>query len=330
LSTPDYPKHLLTVNGGAKSLVQNTYERAKLTSDKVFVITDSSHAHHVKKQLPELPEDSFIIEPARRGTASCIVAGLERISRVSMDEPVAFIAADHYIRDSKGFAHSFKVAAEASIKQGKIVLVGVEPDHAATGFGYIEKGDLEDEGNFVFSVKEFKEKPDYKLAQQYLRSGNYLWNCGYFVGSVETFLKVMKKFASNLAEDYQLLCGAKTPEDYKRVYLGFENISIDYALIERVNDLLVVQATFDWMDVGSYSDLHKAVVSDEKGNHMHGEIEVEDVQNSFVQNYDNKPVAVIGLDNVVVVNTKHGLVVARKDMSQAIGDVAKRIHSKER
>ena len=330
LSTPDYPKHLLTVNGGAKSLVQNTYERAKLTSDKVFVITDSSHAHHVKKQLPELPEDSFIIEPARRGTASCIVAGLERISRVSMDEPVAFIAADHYIRDSKGFAHSFKVAADVSVKQGKIVLVGVEPDHAATGFGYIEKGDLEDEGNFVFSVKEFKEKPDYKLAQQYLRSGNYLWNCGYFVGSVETFLKVMKKFASNLAEDYQLLCGAKTPEDYKRVYLGFENISIDYALIERVNDLLVVQATFDWMDLGSYSDLHKAVVSDEKGNHMHGEIEVEDVQNSFVQNYDNKPVAVIGLDNVVVVNTKHGLVVARKDMSQAIGDVAKRIHSKER
>ncbi|MCA9334307.1 NTP transferase domain-containing protein, partial [Candidatus Saccharibacteria bacterium] len=198
LSTPDYPKHLLTVNGGAKSLVQNTYERAKLTSDKVFVITDSSHAHHVKKQLPELPEDSFIIEPARRGTASCIVAGLERISRVSMDEPVAFIAADHYIRDSKGFAHSFKVAADVSVKQGKIVLVGVEPDHAATGFGYIEKGDLEDEGNFVFSVKEFKEKPDYKLAQQYLRSGNYLWNCGYFVGSVETFLKVMKKFASNL------------------------------------------------------------------------------------------------------------------------------------
>jgi mannose-1-phosphate guanylyltransferase len=331
LSTPTYPKQLLKINGDDKSLLQRTYERAKQLSDTVYVIPEVSLAHHVKEQLSELPEDAFITEPGRRGTANCIVAALTHIAaRHEPDEPIAFIASDHYVRDNEGFVHSFKVAAEASTKSNRIVLVGVEPDHAATGFGYIQKGDIFDSEAFVFNVHSFKEKPDFNVAKQFVKSGNYLWNCSYFIGSVDTFKKNMKEYAPDLYKNFEALSAAKDPKTYKETYLSFESDAIDYALLEHiVDDLLVVPAAFDWMDLGSFGDLHKAVDSDEQGNHVFGEnVEVEDAENSFVQNYEDKPVAVIGVDNVVVINTKDGILVARKDLSKKIGEVSKRISAK--
>jgi mannose-1-phosphate guanylyltransferase/mannose-6-phosphate isomerase len=162
-----------------------------------------------------------------------------------------------------------------------------------------------------------------------VKSGNYLWNCSYFVGSLDTFKKHMQKFASGLANNYEALLATKTPDEYNKTYLGFESDTIDYALIEKVDDLLVVPAAFDWMDLGSYSDLHKAVESDEGGNHVHGEgVELEGVENSFIQNHEGKPVAVIGLDNVAIINTPQGLLVTRKDLAQQVGEVSKRITKK--
>jgi mannose-1-phosphate guanylyltransferase len=328
LSTPEYPKHLLKMDGDERSLIQNTYDRAKKIADKVFVITEAGHAHHVKAQLPELDDTAFIVEPARRGTASCIVAGLQHIARsCDKDEPIAFMAADHYIRDTAGFEHSFHIAGDISKQEGRIVLVGVEPDHPATGFGYIQKGDLVDEDHFVFGVNDFKEKPDHELAQEYLRSGNYLWNCGYFVGTTNIFLESMQAHAPELLANFQLLDAAADASAYEAVYLEFENIAIDYALIEKVSNLLVVPAAFDWLDLGSFADISKAVESDEAGNHVYGEnVELEEVQNTFVQNYEDKPMAVIGLDNCVVINTPHGILVTRKDLSQKVGDVSKRLN----
>lgn len=328
LSTPDYPKHLLQVNGNHKTLVQSTFERVSKFSDRIFVVTDASHAHHVKEQLPDLDNDCFIVEPARRGTASCILAGLSKVAPIDPDEPIAFVASDHYIRDINGFSLSFRTAAEVSKRESRIVQIGIEPDYPATGFGYIEKGDLIDEKQLVYSVKMFKEKPDYQTAKQYVKSGNFLWNCGYFVGSVNTFLRTIDDFAPDMRKSYNSLVAAKNEKAFKTAYLNLENIAIDYALIEHVKNQLVVPASFDWMDLGSYSDLHKAAESDDEGNHVKGDVEIVDVQNSFIQNYENKPMAIIGLDNIVVVNTKDGLVVARKDMSQAVGDVAKTIHKR--
>lgn len=327
LSTPDYPKHLLKIEGDERSLMQHTYDRAKRLTDKIYVVSDSSHIKHVREQLPEVPSNNFIVEPARRGTSSCIMAALSRIEKSGdSDEPIAFIAADHYVRDLDGFAHSFKVAADSSKQQGRITLVGVEPAYPATGFGYIKKKDLLDEQAFVFTVDSFKEKPDHATAQKYLDSGSYLWNCSYFIGSVNTFKKVMQAADPELLQNYQKLNSASA-QDYEKVYLGLENISIDYALIEKVPDLLVVPASFDWMDLGSFGDMHKAVGGDAKGNHVKGRVEVEELENSFVQNHEDKPLAVIGLDNVVVINTPDGVLVARKDLAQKVGDVSKRINA---
>ncbi len=330
LSTPEYPKHLLKINGERKSLVQNTYERARRLTPHIYVVTDASHAHHVKEQLPYLKDDAFITEPARRGTASCIIAALAHLKdRHDTEEPIAFLAADHYIRNVAGFVHSFKDAADVSREEGKIVLVGVEQTRPSTEFGYIQKDGVLDEKRLVYQVNSFKEKPDYSTAREYLKSGNYLWNCGYFVGSVDIFQKVMQQYTPDLFAAYKQLLEAKTADAYRAAYLTFDNLAIDYALIEKVKGLLVVHASFDWMDVGSYHDLHKAVDRDEQGNHTYGKgIELDQVENSFIQNYDDKPLAVVGLDNVVVVNTKDGILVARKDLAKQIGDVSKRFNKK--
>lgn len=330
LSTPSYPKHLLKINGDDKSLVQHAFQRARSISDKVYVVSEASHIQHVKDQLGELPEQAFIVEPARRGTAHCIVAALAEIGKDNpSDEPIAFIHADHYIRDVEGFAHSFRVAERVSRAQGRIVLVGVEPDYPATGFGYIQKGErLQGDSEYVFNVNNFKEKPDHATAQTYLKSGNYLWNGGYFVGSIQTFKKVMQADAPDLLASYEQLV-ATTPETYQQTYLAFENIAIDYALIEKVQDLLVVPASFDWMDLGSFKDIYEVADRDADGNHVSGKVEVEEVDHAYIQNLEDKPVAVIGLYNVVVVNTPDGILVARKDMAQKVGDVSKRLQQKQ-
>lgn len=332
LSTPDYPKHLLSINGSGRSLLQNTYDRVKKISSAVYIIPERGHAHHVKEQLPELKDDAFVVEPARRGTASCIIAALAHLTgRVNDKEAIAFIHADHYIRDIKGMQQSFKLAAKVSTHAERIVLIGVEPDHPATGFGYIQKDDLFDEKTFVYNVHSFKEKPEFDQAQDYVKSGNYLWNCGYFVASIHTFKNTMSTYAPRLLKDYEALIAATSTDDYQKVYLGFENIAIDYALMEHAKNLLVLPAAFDWMDLGSFGDIHKAVVSDELGNHVQGRaVEVEGVENSYVQNHEDKPLAVIGLDNVVVINTPHGILVARKDLSQKVGEVSKRINIKHK
>ena len=329
LSTPEFPKHLLTVGGSDKSLLQSTYDRAKKIGTEVYVVSEISHIQAVKDQLPELSDDHFIVEPARRGTANCIIMALAHIAKNhDANEPIAFLHADHYIRDTAGFAHSFRTAERMAQEQGKIVLVGVEPDYPATGFGYIKKDGLVDETAFVHNVDSFKEKPDFETAQAYLKSGDYLWNCGYFVGSVATFKNKMETYAPDLLESYNKLSSAATDE-LQDTYLSLESDAIDYALIEKVQDLLVVPADFDWMDLGSFADIAKVAQSDSNGNFKAGDVEIEDVKNSYIENQDaTKPVAVIGLDNVVVVNTPDGILVTRKDLSQKVGDIAKRINAR--
>lgn len=330
LSTPEYPKHLLKLTGD-RTLVQMAYDRASKLGDIIYVVTEASHAHHVKEQLSELPEEAFLIEPGRRGTAHCIVFALDVIARKhGHDEPIAFIHSDHYVRDKEGFARSFAVAARTSTERNEITLIGIEPTFPATGFGYIQRDGVIDADSGVYSVESFKEKPDYDTAQKYVDAGNYLWNCGYFVGSVNTFINEMQRSAPELQASFDSLSAISTPgtDEYNQAYLALDNQVIDTALIEKAQSLAVVSASFDWMDVGSFKDLHDAVNRDEQGNYFHGEgINALDVENVFIRNEESKPVAVIGMDNVIVVNTPAGILVARKDVSQRAGEVAKKLLS---
>jgi len=212
LSTSRYPKQLLKINSPDQSLLQQTYDRAEVLSKKIYVVSEASHITHVRKQLSNLTDEHFIVEPARRGTANCLALALKLISkRENNDEPIAFISADHFIKDKIGFEHSFKIAGDVSKKTKRIVLLGIVPDYPATGFGYIEKGEALKYKEIVFNVKSFKEKPSLKVAENYLKAGRYLWNCSYFVGSVNVFKTSMSEYAPNLYRSFDLLKKAKFP-----------------------------------------------------------------------------------------------------------------------
>ena len=330
LSTSKYPKHLLKLTG-ERTMLQTAYDRASKLGDTVYVVTEASHSDHIKKQLPELSNSAFLIEPGRRGTAHCIVFALDVISRKhDNDEPIAFIHSDHHVRDIGGFARSFSVAGKVSQKYNQITLIGIEPTFPSIGFGYIKRDGIISASRGVFNVESFKEKPDYETAKKYVESGDYLWNCGYFVGSLNTFLSEMRLSAPNLLKSFESLASIKKvgSRQYNDAYLALDNQVIDIALIEKAKSLAVVAASFDWMDVGSFKDLHDVVPRDEQGNYCYGKnIHTIDVENVYVRNEEDKPVAVIGLDNIVVVNTPDGILVSRKDVSHRTGEVAKKLQS---
>ena len=329
LSTSAKPKQLLKLVNDY-TMVQNTYNRATTFSKEIYVIPDETIVQLLKQQLPVLDDEHIISEPGRRGTANCIIAALAHIAKnhPDHDEPIAFITADHQVRDVEGFGRSFIKAGEASKALKEIALVGIEPTYPATGFGYIERG-AETSQESVYEVKSFKEKPDFDTARKYMHAGNYLWNCGCFVGSVNTFLQTMKSSAPVLLERYEALMGLDDgAKEYVDTYHSFESDSIDYALIEKAKKLIVTPATFDWMDVGNFKDLHDVNEQDEVGNYIYGDkVHMIEVENAYVRNEEEKDIAIIGLDNVVVVNTPDGVLVARKDLAPKVGDIAKKIQS---
>lgn len=329
LSTSAKPKQLLKLVNDY-TMVQNTYNRATTFSKEIYVIPDETIVKLLKQQLPVLDDEHIISEPGRRGTANCIIAALAHIAKnhPDHDEPIAFITADHQVRDVEGFGRSFIKAGEASKALKEIALVGIEPTYPATGFGYIERG-AETSQESVYEVKSFKEKPDFDTARKYMHAGNYLWNCGCFVGSVNTFLQTMKSSAPVLLKRYEALMGLDDgTKEYVDTYHSFESDSIDYALIEKAKKLIVTPATFDWMDVGNFKDLHDVNEQDEVGNYIYGDkVHMIEVENAYVRNEEEKDIAIIGLDNVVVVNTPDGVLVARKDLAPKVGDIAKKIQS---
>ncbi|MBP9820964.1 mannose-1-phosphate guanylyltransferase [Candidatus Saccharibacteria bacterium] len=329
LSTQDYPKHLLKLTN-SNSLLQNTVSRVeRLTKkDHILVITEESHVEHVYKQLDNIDRKNILVEPGRRGTASCVLMGLSHIKKSGLpqDEPIIFLWADHLIRDNEGFTASALRAGELSKGENKLVFIGVKPTYPATGFNYIKQDGPVDGWFQTFHLEKFTEKPDKKTAEKYVTSGRYLWNSGYLVGSLSVFENEMKRSSPDLYQDYLKVCDDK---DFINTYLGLKSLTIDEALSEKVKDGLVMPVTFDWMDVGSFSDLHAVSTTDDSGNHVWGNnVELDSTTNSYVRNEDTEPVAVIGLDNIVVVNTSNGVLVVNKNYAQNVGEVAKKVQLK--
>ncbi len=327
LSTKGYPKHLLKLTND-KSMLQNTFSRvSRVTSlDKIFVITEISHVEHVYEQLAGLKKENILIEPGRRGTASCLIYALSEIKKRGLpDEPILFHWADHLIRDEESFASTILRAGEVAESEQKLVFVGIDPTYPATCFGYVERGEPVKNWQEVYEVVRFKEKPDQETAQEFLASGRYAWNTGYLVGTTVTFERELKMHSEELWQNYQKLLAN---DNLEKTYLDFENNPLEYIFSEKVKDGLVILCSFDWMDVGSFNDLHDVSAKDEKGNHVKGEkIIIDEVTNSFIRNETEVPLAVIGLDNVVVVNSPNGVLVVNKNFAQKVSDVAKKIQS---
>ncbi len=329
LSTPDYPKHLLKIEGsdGDGTLLQNTYARVKDIAEKVYFITEEGHAHHVQEQLKGVSNEQIIVEPARRGTASCIIYALDYIrEKYDKDAPLVFLNADHVIHDHGAFQEAVVHATKASSRHGTIAFFGIKPTYPSSGFGYIEKGKkISKNGEKdVHEVASFKEKPDVETAIKFIREGKYYWNTGNYAASLSVWIKAMKSDMTDLYEAYNALQTAKDNETKRKIYLGFENNSMEYALLEKAKRLLVVPGAFDWIDIGSYQDLHTISHQDSDGNAAQGNnIAISKVTNSFIRNDTNQKVGVVGVDNIAVVVTDEGIVVTNRNTSQNVKEIVK-------
>jgi len=318
---------------GESSLLQNTYKRAKLIGNEVYVVTEASHSDEVATQLPSLESHQLIIEPGRRGTASCIALALARLRQHhSESEEVVFLHADHHITDAEGFALTVRAAAGAAKTRHAIALIGLQPTFPATGFGYIQYGEeLAVEGGLpVYKVTSFKEKPAVDVAEAYLESGHYLWNLGLFASSIEVFEHDMDRYAPDLGKAYHDLLATNGDEPAQSAaYLALESHPIDTALIEKTPNLVVIPGSFDWADIGSFFDLHK-ILSEAAtdGNAIEGDVHMIECEDSMIH-ATTKPIIAIGLSGIVVVDTPDGLLVCSKEKSQLVGELSKKLATRK-
>ena len=331
LSTHNFPKHLLKLTN-EKSLLQNTYDRVKNLSKNIFVIPEKSHARHVYSQLPEIPRKNILVEPARRGTASCFILALSEIRRRGLDnQAIFFLWADHLVQDKKGFTNAIRQAAKLAESEKKLVFMGVKPSYPTTGLGYMQKGQaVSKKVQDVFVLKQFVEKPDRKTAEHYFKSGQYLWNTGYLTGTIETFEREIREHSPRLWNSYQLLNESLLPLTRRHIYMELVSQPIDTALSEHVPEALVVQGKFDWLDVGNFQDLYDASELGKEGNHINGDkIELDNVKDSYVRNETDLPIAVIGLEDVAVIATDNGILVTNKTHAHSVGELSKKLQKEK-
>ena len=323
LSRPEQPKHLLSLIN-EDSLLQNTISRVESLTKSIYIVPEASHAEDVKRQLPKY-RNNIITEPTRKGTAHCIIFALKELkNKISPDEVIVFLHADHHIGDIDSFKETVEATVKASKEMSKITLIGVAPDYPATGFGYIKTGKevMNENGLPVMRVEKFVEKPDEKTARSYFKSKQYLWNLGLFAGSINTFEKEIKKSNKDLWKRYNQLFEKGALNNY----MEFPNEPIDTALIEKVKDLIVVPGHFDWADVGSFKDLYEILRNGDSNVHR-GEVYDIDSKESLVI-ADKKPIITIGLDNLIVIDTPEGILVCPKDKCQLVKDGVEKLKSK--
>lgn len=320
LSRSGTPKHLLPLLDG-RTLLRATYERARLVADRVLVVTEASQLAACREQLPELADDDWIAEPGRRGTAACLALAA---SVLPQDGVMTSLHADHLIPDAEAFARTVRAAMSAVERLGRLATLGLVPREPATGFGYIEKGDAlgEEDGVAVFSARRFVEKPPLAEAERMVQSGDYLWNTGIFAWPNGLFLDELRRHAPGIAAGALRAAEARAAgrEDaYRDAYLALPEMAVDNAVMERTSDLVVLEAGFAWSDVGSWADLRDILPLDADGNSVSGDGLVLDGAGNVVFNaVDGRLVALVGADNLVVVQTDDAVLVIPRDRVQDV------------
>ena len=330
LSTSSYPKQFLSLEEGDRSLLQKTYDRVKDVADSVYLVSSAEIAEESVRQLPEI-EDNMIIEPSRKGVANALYLAFRRFKNdgVSDHEPIFILWGDHVVNAQKVFT-DYVTQAEEAIRGGcRLVQFGIVPNHPSNQLGYIKKGKPLNNGSAIFEIDSWKYQPDQETANEWYASGEYLWNAGYFMSTMDYVAGEIERESTDSSAEYKAIIGAKDDE-LDRVYNAQEGAILDHVLSERMKGAHVIACTFDWIDVGNYHDMHSISSLDDDDNHLVGNITKTDVSTSFIRNEIDIPVAVVGLDNVAVVVTKQGILVANMAQARKVGDVAKQIVAKEK
>ena len=328
MSTPEYPKQFIDVMGVGKSLIQLTVERFKgiCPKENFWVVTSEKYVDIVKEQLPQIPAQHILAEPEARNTAPCIAYACWKIRKEFPQANIVVTPSDALVIDTAEFARCIAVALEKTADSQAIVTLGMMPTRPETGYGYIAaQGEADAKG--ICEVEAFKEKPDVETAKGYLAAGNYFWNAGIFVWNVDTITNAIRRYAPQIAgvmdELEPALFTDREAEELKQLFPTCEKISIDYAVMEKAEDIFVLPAEFGWSDLGSWGSLRTLLPQDEAGNaKVGGRVDMYNCRNCVVHAAEEKRVVLEGLDGYIVAEKNGQLLVCRLSEEQRIKEFA--------
>lgn len=324
MSTSEHPKQLLSLVGD-KPLIAQAVDRVTdlMPLENIFVITNANLVEATREAAPQLPAENVVGEPIGRDTAAAVACGAALVKARDPEGVFSVLTADHVIRDKSIFHATLSEGMNLAAKEDILITVGIQPDEASTGFGYIEAGEsFRKVGGIDFKrAARFVEKPDQKTAEEYLESGRFYWNSGMFIWSAKAVEKAFASHTPVMADLLETLAKSASEGDIDggmaKTYPHLEKISIDYALMEKADNIIMVPGTFSWDDVGSWPAISSHFEQDESGNTLIGDCQKLNSSENIVVSKD-RLTALVGVDNLIVVQAKGVTMVCDKDSAQDV------------
>lgn len=331
MSRTSYPKQFLDILNTGKTLLQSTYERYLnfIPNENIYIVTSAEYVSIVKEQLPNLPEENVIGEPERKNTAACIALISFKLKKLNPAANLVVAPSDHMIANDEQFRINCLEALSITAEKNAFVTLGIRPTFASTGYGYIHF-EKKLPGQKIYDVLKFTEKPDKEWATVFFESGAFLWNAGIFIWKVTDILEAYKLFMpgmyvlfDNLAADFNT---AREEAAVKAIYECCESTSIDYAILEKAQNILVIPATFDWSDLGTWNSAWENFEKDDAGNAVAGNNTLMvDASGCMVHSTDKKLVLVGGVEDLIVVNTPDAILICKKENEQQIKEYLQKV-----
>jgi mannose-1-phosphate guanylyltransferase len=330
VSTTEFPKQFHDMLGAGETLIQKTFSRlAKLIPlENILVLTNENYKNLVLQQLPLVQEAQVLLEPTMRNTAPCILYASLKIQKQNPDAVMVVAPSDHWIEDENEFSTNLQQCFDFCSKENALMTLGIQPTFPNTGFGYIEFDKTDT--NAIKKVSQFREKPDYEAAKSFLQSGNFLWNGGIFIWSVQSITAAFEQFQPQMNELFKKGIQAyNTPSEQDFVTTNYalaENISIDYAVMENATNVFVLPATFDWNDLGTWGSLHEKLDKDENNNSVvNATVLLNNSSNNIISTSKEKLVIIDGLEDFIIVDKNNVLLIYPKSKEQEIKGIVKQL-----
>jgi len=327
MSRTSRPKQFIDILGVGKTLIQLTFDRFRkiCPPENVFVVTNTIYKDLVLEQLPELSENQVLCEPAMRNTAPCIAYANYKINEINPEALVVVAPSDHLILNEEAFISDIYVALKAASQNNCLLTLGIKPSRPDTGYGYIQylEESISAEIPEIKKVKTFTEKPNLEIAKSFLASGDFLWNSGIFIWSLKSIMEAFKKHLDDVDSLFNEGVGIyNTPEEndfIDKTYAVCKNISIDYGIMEKAENVYVLAVDFGWSDLGTWGSLYEIRNKDAHENAVMGNnVMLYESKNCIVNVPKDKLVVLQGLDNYIVVEDNNTLLVCRKEDEQHI------------
>lgn len=327
------PKQFHDVLGTGKTLLQQTAERFKgiCPEENIFVVTNKDYVELVKSQLPYLSYGQILAEPIGRNTAPCIAYACYKIREQNENANIVVAPSDHVILKEEDFRNRITEALKAASEKKILITLGIKPSRPDTGYGYIQY--LENDKSILKKVKTFTEKPALDLAKKFLESGDFVWNAGIFIWNVQTIIKSFEQFLPEMAEIFEEgreMYWKKDEEQFiVKAYSHCKNISIDYGIMEKSEDVYVLLSDFGWSDLGTWKSLYDISPKNDDGNVIQGNVMTYNVKNSIVKTPQEKLVVIHGLEDFIVAEYDNVIMICKKEDEQKVKDFVSDVRSKK-